>query len=861
MLSGPWLRLAVVSLLGSGVWVWCPVSLGQPPATPPSQGQPRAELVEHLAEQIYQQISQLEEQGNLAAAISLAEYLAVLLYRNLGGSHPLLADALNLIGRLQTEQGNYAAALPLYQRALAIREEILGPEHPEVAFTLNNLANLYRIQGNHQAALPLLQRALAIAEKSLGPRHPEVAITLNNLALLQAEQQNYPQALSLYQRALTILTQAFGESDPYVATVLTNLGTLHQARRDTATALALLQRALAIRLQILPSDHLDIANSLNNLAALYYDQRDYSAALPLYQQSLALVQSRLGTTHPIVATVLTNLALVYWQQGDLNQTLALLKQVQDIEEHNLRQNLVVGSEAYKRNYMTTFRDTTDAVISLHLQVLPASAEATHLALTTVLRRKGRLLDFLSQNQARLQRQLAAAEQAKLQQLSQLRTRIARLVFDPVTAPDPSLVSQLRQEADQLEAELSLRSAAFRELTQPVTVRDVQRWIPTDAALVEFIRYRPYNLQTNRFDEPRYGVYVLRATGQPQGKDLGLAVDIDAQVRQAYLRLADPRSPKEALQQAAQALAARLITPIRSWLGQATHLLISPDGELNRIPFPALVDSKGQYLLESYLITLLTSGRELLRMTSPPGAATAPLIVADPSFGDPPQQSFASPSWANIGLPDGFHLTFTPLPGTAQEAQAIKALLPTARLLTRTAATESVVKAATAPQVLHLATHGFFLANWSSKGPWENPLLRSGLALAGVNQRHSTSPADDDGVLTALEVTSMHLHGTALVVLSACDTGRGEVVNGEGVYGLRRAFTLAGARSQVSTLWKVDDQATRDIMVAFYQNLRRGLGITEALRQVQRERSKRESPYYWAAFVASGDWSPLPWRRP
>ncbi|MEN9275610.1 MAG: CHAT domain-containing protein, partial [Gloeomargarita sp. GMQP_bins_5] len=150
---------------------------------------------------------------------------------------------------------------------------------------------------------------------------------------------------------------------------------------------------------------------------------------------------------------------------------------------------------------------------------------------------------------------------------------------------------------------------------------------------------------------------------------------------------------------------------------------------------------------------------------------------------------------------------------------------------------------------------------SSKGPWENPLLRSGLALAGVNQRHSTSPADDDGVLTALEVTSMHLHGTALVVLSACDTGRGEVVNGEGVYGLRRAFTLAGARSQVSTLWKVDDQATRDIMVAFYQNLRRGLGITEALRQVQRERSKRESPYYWAAFVASGDWSPLPWRRP
>nr|WP_315897329.1 CHAT domain-containing protein [Thermosynechococcus sp. HN-54] len=301
----------------------------------------------------------------------------------------------------------------------------------------------------------------------------------------------------------------------------------------------------------------------------------------------------------------------------------------------------------------------------------------------------------------------------------------------------------------------------------------------------------------------------------------------------------------------------MITPLLPWLGDATHLLIAPDGELNTIPFQTLVDAQGRYLVESYLITLLTSGRELLRFQSRPAAAHAPLIIADPSFEHSLGNSSSAPS--TVRSLDLRGLAFAPLPGTTQEAQALKQLLPKAQVLTQAAATETAVKAANSPLILHLATHGFFLPNFGEQGFPENPLLRSGLALAGFNQRQSGSDMDD-GVLTALEVTGMNLTGTELVVLSACDTGRGEVVNGEGVYGLRRAFTLAGARSQVSTLWKVDDQATREIMIAFYQNLRRGMGRTEALRQVQLQRLKQELPYYWAAFVSSGNWSPIPLPR-
>lgn len=804
-------------------------------------------------QELANQIDQLRQEGNIQAAIPLAERFVTLVENTLGNDHPLLAAALNELGKLQVEQGNYAAALPLYQRALAIYEQTRGADQPEVSAVLNNLANLYRAQGNNEAALPVFQRSLAIAEKSFGSNHPEVAVILNNLGLLYTEQKNYPRALPLYQRALRIFEQALGEKSPYVATTLNNLAALYRAQKNYAAALPLYQQALKIREQILPQGHPDIAASLNNLATLYFDQRNYSAALPLYQRTLEIAQLRLGETHPNTATALSNLAAVYWQLGNFPQTLALLKNVQEIEEKNLRQNLIVGSEDYKRNYLKTFQDSTDAILTLHLRHLPQDSEAIALALTTILRRKGRLLDFLSQNQARLRRQLPAPDQAKLQELATLRTTIANLVFasaEPAALPQ---LQQLQARANQLEAELSLRSAAFRELTQPVTIAAIQRAIPANAILIEFIRYRPYDLRTQQFGEPRYGVYVLRPTGQPLGKDLGPAAEIEAQVRQTRFRLADPRLPKTEVQRAAQALAARVITPIRPWIGNATHLLIAPDGELNTIPFQALVDAQGRYLVESYLITLLTSGRELLRLQSRPASANTPLIIADPSFDH--SLRGGSQSAAPLRSLDLRGLSFAPLPGTAEEAQAVKALFPQAQLLRQAAATEAAVKAANSPKILHLATHGFFLPHSGNKDIPENPLLRSGLALAGFNQRQRGSDVED-GVLTALEVTGMNLSNTELVVLSACDTGRGEVVNGEGVYGLRRAFTLAGARSQVSTLWKVDDQVTRDMMVAFYQNLRRGMGRTEALRQVQLQRLQKESPYYWAAFVSSGDWSPL-----
>jgi CHAT domain-containing protein len=225
--------------------------------------------------------------------------------------------------------------------------------------------------------------------------------------------------------------------------------------------------------------------------------------------------------------------------------------------------------------------------------------------------------------------------------------------------------------------------------------------------------------------------------------------------------------------------------------------------------------------------------------------------------------------------------FQALPGTRREALIIKALLPEASLLLREEATEAALKRARAPSILHIATHGFFLEDQQAPTPdtrglstlrisdprlmkWaakiENPLLRSGLALAGVNQRRRD---DDDGLLTALEAASLDLWGTKLVVLSACDTGIGKVKNGEGVYGLRRALVLAGSQTQVISLWPVSDRETRGLMAGYYRRLQKGEGRGEALRQIQLEMlkdMKLRHPYYWASFIQAGEWANLDGKR-
>ncbi|MGH9837545.1 MAG: tetratricopeptide repeat protein [Blastocatellia bacterium] len=818
-------------------------------------------------------------QGAYTRAELLFQRALAIREKTLGPEHLDVAGSLNNLGILYQDRGDYAKAESFYQPALAIQEKSLGPNHPLVALTLNNLANLSNDKGDYAKAETLHQRALTIREKAFGPNNPLVATSLDNLALTYRANGEYAKAETLHQRALAIKEKALGPQHPEVALSLTNLATVYGTVGDYAKVAPLFQRALDIREKVLGPEHPLVALSLHNLAAIYSIEGDYARAEPLYQRALAIREKSLGQEHPFVASSLNNLAKLYAAKNEATQAIAFQSRASTVKERNLALNLATGSERQKLAYLATLSAQTDEIISLHVHAAPTNPAARDLAATIILQRKGRVLDAMTDSFTALRSRFNAQDQELLDQLQSALSQLARLVLNGpqriTPAEHQSRIKKLEEEAEKLQAEISRRSAEFRAQSQPVTLAAIQAAIPAEAALVEFFVYRPHNPKFTKPDEefgaPRYVAYVLREQGAPQWVELGEAKTIDEAIDAWRQALRDPKR-REATR-LARTVDRLVMQPLRGHLGATRRVLLSPDGALNLIPFAALVDERSRFLVERYEFSYLTSGRDLLRLqVRQPGRQPA-LIVANPNYGETANvRQAAETSATSIA-----GLNFRALRGTEDEAKALKKMMPAATVLMGDQATEAAVKQARGPELLHVATHGFFLpdlapppANSRLRGldgdvapinlPAENPLLRSGLVLAGFNLHRS---GDDDGVLTALEATALDLWGTKLVVLSACDTGVGEVKNGEGVYGLRRALVLAGSESQVMSLWPVSDEGTLDLMASYYRALQRGQGRSAALRQVQLRMLKsgdRRHPFYWAGFIQSGEWANLQGRR-
>jgi len=843
-------------------------------------------------------------QGNYSKAEPLLLRALAIREKVLGAEHPSVATSLNNLAELYRTQGNYSKAEPLLLRALAIREKVLGAEHPDVAGSLNSLATLYYSQGNYSKAEPLLLRANAIYEKVLGAEHPDVAQSLNNLATLYYSQGNYSKAEPLLLRANAIYEKVLGAEHPDVAQSLNNLATLYYSQGNYSKAEPLLLRANAIYEKVLGAEHPDVAQSLNNLAELYRTQGNYSKAEPLYLRALAIFEKVLGKEHPNVALSLNHLAELSWSQGDITRATDFLTRGLEIEEKNLQLIYAVGSEQRKQNYAQTFTASSDATITLALQQ-SKNPTLAKLAATTVLRRKGRVLDAMTDTVQILRSQLEDNPETKklFDQYLDVQQQLANLVYRGQGEEKFEIykqqIQQLETQKERLEEQVSVRSAEFRQEIIPVELADIQAQIPPDAAMVEIVQYKPFNPTAKKDSEawakPRYAAVVLRAIGQPQWVDLGDAATIDKSVASFRRVLApgsvgsergidvtpDGKSQVSRLQEVARNLDKQVMEPLRPLLGDARHLLLSPDGQLNLIPFEALKDEQNQYLVEKYSFSYLTTGRDLLRLDTTAKQLTNPVVFADINY-DQQQTVVASNSTIkmrgseNKRSADFADLTFPPLAATLPESQEIKKIFPQTDVLLGEKAIETAIKQIQNPQILHLATHGFFLAdeekptispainqlNNQLQQPQylnlENPLLRSGLALAGFNSRQNKQSDNntEDGVLTALEVAGLNLRGTQLVVLSACETGLGNVKTGDGVYGLRRALVIAGSQSQLLSLWKVADDGTKDLMVEYYQKIKAGKGRHEALREVQLEflnSTEYQHPYFWASFIPSGNW--------
>jgi CHAT domain-containing protein len=766
----------------------------------------------------------------------------------------------------------------LYERALVLVEKLGRAQEQFYFSTLNDLSEACQATGDYVRAATLLTRAIDLKTKALGPDNPSVGISLRNLGTVARLVHNHEIAAKSYGRALAIFEKAFGSDSPEVANVLNQIGLLFSDLNDFARAEPYFKRALAIREKTFGKENRYTAEPLLNLAWSDYARGNYEQAEAAYVRVLQILQQAIGPNHPDVGTISSHLAMIYEAKGDIAKAVAAQKRSGEIAEYNLAFTLAQGTEDQKLLYMNLIRGETFGTISLHLQSAPNDLEAAKLALTTILRRKGRMLDVLSDSVGVLRRRLAPADVSLLDQLTIARSKLATLTLnahDNLTAEDrQQTIAQLEAEISRIESEVSGRSANSRLGSKPATIEQVQQNIPQNGTLLEFVLYAPFNVRVgnNRaWANAHYAVYLVPHDGPLSWIDLGEAAAVDADIQRFRVALRDPKNND--ITAIARSLDERIMRRVRKLARLGQQLLIAPDGALNLIPFGALVDERNKYLIEEYSINYLTSGRDLLRMQANPRASGISTIVANPLY-DLGSRARVTPNNSDRSV-DFTALNYAPLPGTMAEAVAIKNLLPESQILLQGEATEAAVKSVQSPRILHIATHGFFFPDQpaelsprgvrqlirekeaSNQNPLKNPLLRSGIVLAGVKQR--SSGGSEDGVLTALEAVGLDLAGTKLVVLSACETGLGDITAGEGVYGLRRSLVLAGSETQVISLWQVNDIATRDLMAAYYKRLKAGEGRSEAFRQVQLgmlHTSSYSHPYFWASFIQSGRWTSL-----
>jgi CHAT domain-containing protein/Tfp pilus assembly protein PilF len=793
--------------------------------------------------------------------------------------------------------GDYAKAEPLFQRALKIREKALGPDHPSTGMTLSHLATLYESLGDYAKAEPLLQRALKIREKALGPDHSYTAGSLKDLALLYVSMGDYAKAEPLFQRALKIREKALRPDHPDTAEGLAGLGGLYYSLGDYAKAEPLLQRALKIRQKALGADHPDTVASFNNLAQLYSSLGIYAKAEPLFQRALKIGGKAFGSDHPATATTLTNLAGLYLCMGDYVKAeplfqralkigvkalgadhpdtastlrhLALLKV--DLGEAKNAISLATRAQQAGEKYLSNILSFTSEQQRLRFQettrpytLLATLGSAAELA-QTILRQKGVVLDSLLEDRLIAEAATDPRQREIITQLRGAKQRLMQLVLEVPKDLSEAAQKQRATEKERLSADVErLEAGLARNVTGlgrarralSVTVDQIQSVLPKQAVLIELLRYSHY-LGKGKF-ETRYGAVMISPSGDPNWVPLGTAAEIEKDVK-LYQKSVRGETNEPTLKYVLKALEERVWAPIEKTLPEdSPTVIVSPDGELSFVSFATLLTPDDQFLGEKYFIRYVASGRDLLRETKPSDNPMT-VVFANPDFDSQSiTQATASSSpvvLRSLEMRALQSIRLDTLPGTAEEGAALEKWGGKAvKVFLGTNATEAELSQVSSPRILHLATHGFFLPeielgkqttllqqpSESLKTRLENPMHRSGLALAGAQRtfnawsRGEVPPIENDGIVTAEEVGGLKLNGTWLVVLSACDTGSGEARVGEGVMGLRRGFIQAGAQNLLMTLWPVSDKTTVQIMLDFYEAADRTRNAPEALAKVQRD---------------------------
>lgn len=826
-------------------------------------------------------------QGQFRRAEPLFRRVVAIRERELGPDHPTLAINLNNLGMIYQYLGDYLRAEALFRRTQAILETRLGPRHPSVATIQNNLALLYHGQGQLARAEPLLQQSLAIREEVLGLEHPQVAEGLHNLGLLTSDQGRHHESEEFHQRAIALTEASLGAEHPTLSLSLNNLGVLYRRQGQYERAQPCFERALEITEKSLGTLHHRYASSLAYLAANDLSSGRIAAAEPRLERSLAVFEQILGPEHPRLATSLLNLARVHGYQGRYTEGIALLERAAQLFE-SARLRVGHGLER------ATFQEAPYPTLAAYRLLSGDRAGAWR----AVERDRGRVLaDLLMQG---AQRPLDELEIARGDSLARLMDRLENQLSaqmpstDAAVEPDAYLDSAWEIRLQMLQVQASW-SRFQRDLAEkyPVaagvtdSLQRVQAFLDPRAAILGWLDVVAIDEQS------RSWAYVLRADGpvhwvelagteksaEASGGELAAAWRLDLKQRP------DTGSPPDG---ARDRFAAVRLHPVLPLLTGVDDLLVIPSGDMVDIPVESLTDDEGRYLGDRFAISYIPSAtiwtwlREQGPRRSTAADPRAVLLVGDPPFTEAqlaamsrPEPAPAAPAMiaaaagssllreAAAGDP-GLLALLPRLPGTRDEVLAIGALAGAATILIGPEATEQeLIRLARQGELvafctLHLATHAFA----DPQRPERSSFILSQVGLPDPLQAALAGERVYDGRLTVQEILQEWRLEADLVTLSACETGLGRQVQGEGLVGFAHAFLQVGARALLVSLWQVDDAATSLLMERFYANLwQHGLGKAAALQEAKAwlrgfetpdGRQPFAHPFYWSAFVLIGD---------
>lgn len=819
--------------------------------------------------------------GNYEAALPLYKEALAIFREVKGPKDPDCARTLNNLASLFNRMGNNQAALPLYKEALSIYKEVLGNKHPDYATSLSNLALLYTDMGNTESALPLLIEATLIDKDTLGSKHPDYAADLINLANLYSVLGNYDTALSLIKEASLIYKQANGVLHPDYALSLNSLARLYRAMGNYETALPLLVEASSIYKEVVGTKNPDYATSLKNLGLLYKEMGNYEAALPLLVEVKNIRLEVLGANHPEYAFSLEHLAGLYIATGNYKTALPLMEEANKIINHNIQENFTFLTENEKKKYFSKIGNFYEVYLSfLKMDSVTSPGVYCH-AYDNELLLKGLILTSVAGMQEAILESGDTSLTRRYEEMRVLKRQITAEQLKPILKRRVDL-AEIELQSKELEEDLTRRSQTYGEMQSSFKIKweDVQKRLLENEAAIEFVSFRFYNNEKLTDSTFYYAIVLRRNDPTP----LMAYLCEESQLKKAVPSIGATFKDINSIYQR-QALYNLLWHPIDSLLKDINTVYFAPSGLLNSVSLAAISGPVTKTLMEKYKLVQLTSTRMLVLPPEPVSIADAvvyggiiydtdaPTLLVKTEKYHKKETDLLAFNRSNTGCNrSGFRY----LPNTEKEARMIASKLENTRIVTTIysgtdAVEESFValSGSNAPSIIHLSTHGFYYrdtmgvknrekmmssATGESRFRYsDDPLLRSGLLMAGANLAWKGLPLPpnmEDGILTAREVSNMNLTNTKLVVLSACQTGQGDVKGNEGVEGLQRGFKMAGARYLMMSLWEVPDKETAEFMETFYETWLGGTEIQEAFRSTQiamRDKYKND-PFKWAAFV-------------